>query len=264
MAFTTFDDYVNSVKQKCPWVKTTTRTVVANIWFSLFDIAGNPGAGTLSAGNTANGVVPDDTVAGYPLLNAFGGGAVGILSRVEFANTVACRLAVWDCLFAAGAYAFNANTTLASQPSYSGRVPGSNYSGLELWLETVTAFTGNQTIAVTYTNQAGTTGRTTGSIATGVAPTIGRMLQLPLQAGDSGIQKIESVVSTIATVGTFNVRVMRPLWSARVPAVNAGDVHDMMRTGLPTLYATSALFAAVNCDSTSSGVPELEMEVANN
>lgn len=63
---------------------------------------------------------------------------------------------------------------------------------------------GSQSIAVTYTNQDGVTGRTTGTIAaTGVAPIVGRMLQLPLQAGDTGVQKIESVTSTVSTAGTF-------------------------------------------------------------
>jgi len=134
---------------------------------------------------------------------------------------------------------------------------------LQLWLECVTAFTGSQSIAITYTNQSGTTGRSTGTVATGVAPTVGRMFQMPLQAGDTGVQKIESVTSTVATVGTFNVLVMRRLWSGRVRIANDGDTHGPDKTGLTQIFATSALYPIIATDSTSTGVPELQIGVIN-
>ena len=261
MSISTLDGYIGAAKQVITWNKTTARTTVAAIPFSLFDVAGNPGAGTLSAGNTANGIVPTDATAGYPAVNSFGG-AIGYLSKVTFASPVACRFAIYDRVFSAGAYSFNSNVTLASQPSYSARLPGTDYKGLELWLEAVTAFTGNQSIAVTYTDQDGNASATTGTIATGVAPIIGRMLRLNLAAGDSGIQKVDSVVSSVATVGTFNVHVMRKLWEGRVPVANSGDTHDMLKTGLPQIYDTSALFVMVTADSTSSSTPTCDMEIA--
>lgn len=239
------------------------RTTVANAWFSVFDLAGNPGAGTLAGSSTAAGVVPTDATAGCPPINAFGGGATGYLSAVDFGNTVASRLRLCDMLFKAGAYSFNSNVTLASQPSYSGRVPGADFKGTEIWVETVTAFTGNLSIAVTYTNQDGTTGRTTGTVATGTAPTVGRMIQLPLQAGDSGVQKIESVVATVASVGTFNILVLRPLWMGRVRSPNDGSSHGPDVTDLPVLFTDSALFLQVAADSTASGVSDLNLGVIN-
>jgi hypothetical protein len=263
MALTTLDGYIGAAKQRVSWQKTAARTTVATGWFSLFDIAGSPGAGTLAAGNTAAGLVPTDAVAGYPAINAFGGGATGYLSKIEFCSSVACRIAVFDRLFVAGAYAFNANTALASQPAYSGRLPGTDYKGLELWAEQVTAATGNQAVNVTYTNDAGTGSRTTGAVGIGAAPTLGRCWQLPLQAGDRGIQKIDNVAGTVASVGTFNVMVLRRLWCGRVPIANAGDVHDLLRAGMPEVYADSALFAMIAADSTSSGIPDLTLEVAN-
>ena len=263
MAITTLDGYIASAKQLVPWVKTAARTTVAAGWFSLFELAGNPGAGTLAGSSTTAGVVPDDTVAGFPSLSTFGGGATGYISGIDFGCSTAARLALFDCLFKAGAYAFNAAVTLSAQPSYSGRIPGANYAGTQIWIEAVTAFTGNMSIAVTYTNQSGTTGRTTGTVATGIAPTLGRMIQLPLQAGDTGVQKIESVTATVATVGTFNVLVLRPLWMGRVKIANDGDVHGLDKTGLPQIFDTSALFLAIAADATSSGVPELQIELAN-
>jgi hypothetical protein len=265
MAITTRDGLIAAMaaRQNVTWFKSATRTTVAGVWFSVFDLAGQPGAGTLAGSSTAAGVVPDDTTAGCPSINAFGGGATGYISNIDFGSSVACRMELYDMLFKAGAYAFNAATTLASQPSYSARIPGADYGGTQIWLETVTAFTGNQSIAVTYTNQSGTTGRTTGTIATGVAPTVGRMLQLPLQAGDTGVQKIESVTSTIATVGTFNVLVLRQLATMRVRIINDGGSKGPDLTGLSQLFDTSALYALVATDSTSSGVPEMQIGVVN-
>lgn len=265
MAITTRDGLITAManRQALQYCKTGARTTVANVWFSLFDLAGNPGAGTLAGTSTAAGVIPDDSTAGTPIINAFGGANIGYLDIFDYQNTVACRIAMYDMLFKAGAYSFNAAVSLTAQPSYSTRIPNSDYTGTQIWLECVTVFTGNQSIAVTYTNQSGTTGRTTGVIATGVAPTVGRMLQLPLQAGDTGVQKIESVTSTVATVGTFNVLVLRRLVSARIPIANGGDVHGVDKTGMPVVYTNSALIALINADSTASGVPEMEIGIIN-
>ena len=259
MAINTLDQFIASSKQLVSYHKTASRTTVAAAAFSVFDLAGNPSAGTLAIGNTTSGVVPTSSVAGYPKLNSFSG-LDGVISGVTFGNSVACRFTLFDCLFSAGAFAFNAASALTGQPSYLTRVP--NLNNTEIWIECVTAFTGNQSIAVTYTNQDGVTGKTTGTIATGIAPTVGRMLQLPLASGDTGVRTIESVTSTVATAGTFNVHVMRRLWSGRVRIANDGDTHDMLKTGLPPLYDTSALRFVVYTDGTSSGIPELQLEVA--
>lgn len=262
MTIATFDQWIAAAKQLIPISKTAARTTVANGWFSLRDIAGNPGpASSLNAGNTANGVVPTDATAGFPSI-AFSSGT-GYLSAVDFGSTVACRLALYDRLFHSGAHVFNAADTLASQPSFGARVPNSNYGGLQIWYECVTAITTNQTVTVTYTNQAGTAGRSTGAVAFGLAPTLGRMILLPLQAGDTGVQKIESVTSTGATAGTFNIVVMRPLWNGRVPVANMGDNHGPDRTGMPIIYSDSALDMICAADSTSSGAPDLMVDIVS-
>jgi hypothetical protein len=262
MALTSLDGYIASVKQGVDWFKTATRTTVAATPFSLFDIAGVPGAGTLAVGNTANGIVPTPTnpSAGYPIIRTING--TGYLTRVEFGWTVAGRLAVYDRLFSCGAYAYNADTTLASQPSYSARVPSTDYSGLELWIEAVTAFTGNPSFEVNYLDQGGTAGDT-GVVASGAALTVGRCFRMPLAAGDVGLQQITRVRGTVATVGTFNVHVMRKLWEGRVIAANDGDIHDMLKTGAPVVYTASAIIVLAQPDSTSSGLPDVTLEIAD-
>jgi hypothetical protein len=260
VALTSIDGYVGSAKQEIRWGKTGSRTTVIATHFSLFDVAGFPGAGTLAVGNTANGLVHTDATAGYPTINAFSG--LGYLTRVEFGWNVAGRLTVFDRLFSCGAYSFNADTSLTTQPSYSGRVPGTDYRGLELWCEAVTAFTGNPSFQINYLDEGGAAGDT-GVIASGAALTVGRMFRMPLAAGDSGVQRIDRVRCSVASVGTFNVHVMRRLWSGRVLAANDGDVHDLMRTGAPQVYGDSALFVSLSTDGTASGLPELTLELAD-
>jgi hypothetical protein len=264
MAITTFDGYLAASKQRIGYTKTASRVTVANGWFSLIDIGGQPGAGSLSPGNTANGLVPTSSTSGFPLINNFGVSNKGYLGVMDFGNSVACRMMLFDRLFHAGSYTFSSNVTLTAQPSFSGRVPGgTDFTGCELWIECATAFTGTLTVTITYTNQSGTAGKSTGAFSVGSALTVGRMIQIPLAAGDTGVQKIESVIASVATAGTFNVMVIRPLWSGRVKISNDGDLHGIDRTGLPELFVTSALQLAINADSTSSGIPDTLIEVVN-
>lgn len=265
MAITTRDGWIASLANTDEVLisRTTARVAVAAAWFSTFDLTGVAGGGTLAGSSTAAGVVPTDATVGCPSIGAFTGANIGYVNSFEYGNTVAARCRLFDMLFKAGAYAFNANTTLAAQPSYVSRVPSGDYRGTQIWIETVTAFTGNLSVTITYTNQDGTAARTTGAFAPGLAPTVGRCFLVPLQAGDTGAQKIESVISTTATVGTFNVLVLRPLCTARSKSTNDGETLGVDRTALPIVFTDSALISLVSPDSTSTGVYDLVAKVIN-
>lgn len=264
MAITTFDGFVGAAKQYASLSKTASRTAVAASWFSVFDLAGNPGAGTLAGTSTTTGVVPTDATAGCPTISAFGGGNTGYLAQVDYGSSVACRIKIFDLLWKGGAYAFNASTSGNTPASFSSRVPnGTDYGDEQIWIEQVTAGTLVQNVAVTYINQAGTAGRTTGTVAAPAAMIVGRMFQMPLQAGDTGVQGVTGVVGSVASAGTFNVLVMRPIWTGRVKIANDGDVHDLAKTGMPIVYADSALVMIVAPDSTATGIPEIEFVIAN-
>lgn len=277
MAISTLDGYIGAAKQRIPLVKTASRTSVALIPFSVFDLAGNPGAGTLAGTSTANGSEPTDATTGCPVINAFGGSATGYLTKVEYYNSVISTIYLYDMLMKAGAYAYNSGTTnLSSQPDISNRCPDYNVgtptvfgNGNEIWIEIVTAMTSATAwqVQVTYTNSAGTAGRTSivSAAQAAAALTVGKMFQIALQAGDSGVQKIESVIVTTggATAGTFNVLIMRRLWFGRIPIANSGAIDDILKTGAPVVYADSALVQIVQADSTSTGLPNLTLEISN-
>lgn len=269
MAITTLDGLVAAARQRINLYKTAGRTTVAGGWFTNFDLAGEPGAGTLAIGNTANGVVPTDATAGYPTINAFGVSNRGYLSRLALKNSVVGQIRLFDRVFAAGAYAFNANTALAAQPSFATRVSlnggAASYVGLELWAEMVTAATGNQAVTVTYTNDVGTAGRSTGAVGIGAAPTVGRCWQLPLQAGDKGVQLISNVQGTVATVGTFNVMILRPLADIYIGVANELRIQNWADLNLPELFADSALYMLLNSPSgTALGTMDIcNLDVVN-
>ena len=266
MAITTFDGYVASTKQYINYTKTATVTTIAAQPYTVFDMAGNPGAGTLGGTSTTTGVVPTDATTGCPTINAFGGSATGYLTGIRFRSTVASTIAVYDLLWKGGAYAYNASTSGNTPTSFLSRIPGGTAADTagctEIWVETVTAATGNQTWNVTYNDEGGASS-STGAVGIGAAPTIRRMWQLPLASGDKGCSGVTGVVGGTGSAGTANILVMRPLWMGRIAANNDGGTHGIAVTGMPIVYADSALFVMVYADSTSSGVPWLQFEISN-
>ena len=263
MAITTFDQLKAAPRQGIPMKRTASVTAVALQPTAVWQAAGFPGAGTLAIGNTTTGVVPTDAIAGYPTINAFGASAKGEISRLVFGNTVASVIQLYDALWAGGAFPFNAAQAITS-PSWASRVPGgTDFTGLILYVEAVTAFTGNPTFTVQYTNAEGVAGRTTGAVASGAALIVGRGLFLPLQSGDSGIQAISNVACTVATAGTFNVRVLRLLGEARGDVANWSVPQDWFATGGPEVFADSALYPLVTPDSTATGLPSVSVDIRN-
>ena len=264
MAITSLSDYYSAARQQALLTKMAAVTVVSGGFCSVFDVAGQPGAGVLAGTSTANGVVPTDATAGCPPIGAFSGGK-GYFNSVTFANSVTSRIMLFDMLFKAGQYAYTGGTTtLSAQPSYSGRVPGgTDYVGTQIWLETTVNFaTGTAwSLQVTYTAEGGATGHTTittGSLAA-AALVKNRMYQLALQAGDTGVQKIESVIvtnsATAMTAGNFNILVLRPLWDGSVMSAGLGDTHGPEKTGMMEVYTDSAIVMVVQPVAGSTGIP---------
>lgn len=262
MAITSLSDLLTAKKQYLYWSAGITATNL-NIMQT----------NAQSVGNTANGLVPSgatESVAWQtPAIRSFNGGK-GYITGVSYScgnpvNITDTKLVLFDRLFHAGPYSFNSNVALASQPSYSGRVPGgTDYSGIELWAENITGGqTGTPSVEVIYTNQAGTAGHTTGVIA---APNASNrtMWQLPLASGDSGVQKIENVQVSVASAGAsfLQVFVARRVWATLHEAVE-DTVGRFPRYGLTEIFDTSFLWlAGVPVGTSLVGNTYFRMEVA--
>jgi hypothetical protein len=104
------------------------------------------------------------------------------------------------------------------------------------------------TFTVSYTNQAGVSGRT--STPTQIGASFFRevmvLLPIPLQAGDTGIRSIESVtlVGTTGSAGNFGVCLYKPLAMLSMESTTAESLLDMVSTG-----GVIGQFAEINPDA---------------
>jgi hypothetical protein len=269
VSITTADGWFAAAKQKARIAKTAAAATIALTPFSLLDVAGAPGAGSLTIGNTAAGLVPTDADAGYPTINAFGGGAKGYLGGANFRNSVAGAAILYDRLFHAGSFSLATlqTFTLAAQPAFTGRLPsGTDFSNLEILLEVNVAIAAAAvTVAIGYTSDTAVAGRTTGASASLSGFTTRRVIAMPLQAGDKSLSKIESLTvgGTVAATGSVNVIVARRLAEFDVRIANGLDSQGWDLIGSPEIFDTSALWLVAQPDSTSSGAPNLNLNILN-
>ena len=275
MAITTLDQYIGATKQRITWFKQAPVVALGGYATSSFGTAGQPGAGTLAGAATGSStpIKPTSSTPGCPLIS---GGSVSYLSKVEFTNTVQSKFMLYDMLSKSGAYAYNSGTSTITNtldisdrcPDYSGGGDTAYGVGNEIWIEIVTAMTSATAwqVQVTYYNQAGNLSTSIVSIADVAADLIiGMCFQIGLASGDTGVQSIKSVIVTTggAAAGTFNVLILRPLWSGLIAIANGSEIHDFLRTGLPVVYTTSALYVLIVPDSTATGIPYMNIEIAS-
>jgi hypothetical protein len=246
----------------------------------------NTGYGGLVSGGNTTGTVPNATTSGYPAINSFGTGNTGYIGSIEMnccpkedgTTSQAFRIMLFDVLFVAGYYStatVTSTQTLSSQPSYSSRLPlyGGNpdYNGLQLWL----TYSGDPgpsescTATVTYTNQSGTPGQTSTLSFTSTSSNNYQSIQMPLAAGDTGIQTLDTVyLTTSAGTIEWSYFVLRPLWQGRAPYAGWSGMSTLMETGLVQVFdsqasaGASALTVMLSSDASFFGY-DLWIEVVN-
>lgn len=167
-------------------------------------------------------VVPDNTTTGA-LRGFLPGGSNPLrivkaqFSGTAMAGTMPSTLMLVDRLSHQGGLS---GTTTGAQTTNLPTAALTRYtSGEGVWaaLEIYTAIgTTATTVTASYTNTAGTSGRTT--IATDIGSSannaVSRLIILPLQQGDTGVKSVESVTlaaSTVSAAGNFGVTLFKPL-----------------------------------------------------
>lgn len=129
-----------------------------------------------------------------------------------------------------------------------------NYSDVQWWLEWYTA-TGSTavTATITYTNAAGTSGRTT-TVAIPASTAASRMLPI-IGNGGEFIKSIQSVTlsATTATAGSFGVTATRALSGISMGLANAGVVYDWAMLGFPRVHDFACVMLVMVPGTTSSG-----------
>lgn len=208
---------------------------------TLFRAAGMPGAAAVPAtvaGNTLSrtslGAMPIPAPSGTTYISSFEG-----VSTSSATFMLADRLVETAGLSSIVTTAQTVNTV-----ALPARATGA--ADVELWLEIYTALgaTVSATVTASYTNQAGVAGRTATLVGGFPAsPAVNRTFQMALQAGDTGVQSVQSVTTgtSSGTAGNFGVVLRRSLIFGTVPVGNVGFTLGYAETDLQILADDSCV-----------------------
>lgn len=230
MAISTLDGIVAGLRPPVEFSKAATGTLVAGRPASLWSYGGYPGAGAFDT--TLNGVTLSSSSA---LVNGQiphydPGSGNSYLAYLEAMSTQAGRLLLLDRIWHNGGYTITStsaqNSTTPTWPSRcptsgTSDTPSTNGHGVLLAVEvSANVGAGTPTITISYTNSAGTSGRTgTNILATVASPIIGATYFIGLQAGDVGVRSVQSLtLSATWTSGTINLVAFRSIASMSLQA----------------------------------------------
>lgn len=239
--------------RKFSYLKASVANAAAGQVMSLLRATGTPAAPAIP-GAWAN---PTNADAGYlPFTDAVGP-AEPYLIGLDMQLATAGTLLWFDRLGHMGGL----NGTLTTAQTVNGVIPAGrgaavDGSDVEWWLEwyTDTGAT-SVTATVTYTNQADVGSRTV-AITLAATTRAARMMPIvPTTAGDV-IKSIQSVTlsATTGAAGSFGVTLTRRLAATPVAVTSLITVQDPVQLKFPLLTNSSAIFAAVLCSTTSTGL----------
>lgn len=129
--------------------------------------------------------------------------------------------------------------------------------GLTIYTQIGTTAVG---VTVTYTNQSGTGSRVSPSTVIGGTAfrEANRMIQIPLQEGDTGVRSVESVTisATTGTAGAFGVTLFKPLYVLVASTGNSIFGVDLLSSGtfggFPEIIDGACLFPIAISASTNA------------
>lgn len=241
MTIATLDAVLAGMQPPRYFAKGATATLVAGRPASLWTLTGAPGPATPNttlAG--ANRTSTGGLVAGQiPHFDPGAGNAY--LARLQAMASQAGTLLLCDRLWDNGGFTITATTAQAlTQPTLPARDNTGTTAGDGVLVAVeVSAATGagTPTLTLAYTNSAATAGRS----ATNLDPTvstsaIGAFYRIGLQAGDTGVQSVQSLtLSATWTSGTINLVAYRVLAALELCAGNVPNAIDAMTGGFPQL-----------------------------
>jgi hypothetical protein len=248
--------------------KTGTASDATAYWYGFWKDAGVTGAwapGTPGlAGRTTDGTSSTD--AGCIFFPDAGAGKVRYLTSATWSGTVAHSYYLYDVLWVNSGLVV---TTTTGQTINSVTLPArddngtTNGEGCQIGIYAVAAL-GNAGVVsnstITYTNSAGTGSRTATLSATvpnnfPATPVIGTVVWFELQAGDTGVQSIQTVtLNTTLTSGTASVFIARRLALVPVSVANLGfELKPNNGTGV-VLYDNACILPFAQTSATTATV----------
>lgn len=246
MAITTLDGVIAGMQPPEAIIKIAGTGEAAGVLASMMYVNGRPGAGVAPAGSLGG-----SALTGYsgqvPYANPSSGN--GYLARFAAASTVAGRLMLADRLWhnasivitTTTAQTINSSTWPARCPPTGDTTGNSILVALE-----VSAPLGNGVVTNTtmsYTNQAGVSGRTATIASFPATAVVGTFIPFALQAGDSGVRSIQSLtLGTTYVSGTMHLVAYRLLAEVDCVVPNVGGSVDALSSGFPRLFDNTVPF----------------------
>lgn len=272
MAITTQDGLVSALAagQRFAIYRASATAEGAGTWHSLWKISGFPNAGNSPPAYSAgSGYVPDRTTTGaIPFTNP--GSGSSYLAHLSLTGTVVGTLVVYDRLWACSGFSANsASEQSVTTPGTltAGRDPNSG-ADVEPWAEVYTA--GGATAAtwtLKGTDAAGNTNRNWTYAHPNNAESVGQMMPFfpggASPAATAGCRVVTSLTtSTTGTAGDIGMTLLRRLAVIPITTANVGFLADYALTGLPLVYNDACLAMMVLCSTTSTGVIQGHMLIA--
>lgn len=245
MAITTIDGIIAGAKPPKPYYKALSGALVAGRPFSPFYTPGIPG----------RAVAPSPGIAGaaltsYPGQISFPTIASGkrYLSRFLGQATINGTLLLCDRLWHnSGITITSATAQTINSVAWPARDANAATSGedvlIGLEVSSVTG-AGTPTLTLSYTNSAGTAGKTgVNTVATSASSAVGAFFPIGLAAGDVGVQSIQTYTQSATwTSGTVHLVAYRILAALELNNANTGNAIDALTGGFPELFANTVPF----------------------
>lgn len=263
MAITTEAAIRAGLKPKFGWHKASFTGEASGQMASLWALAGVPPAVALGTPGLAGATVDHTSAIGgmLPWQNPDSGAAYLAALSAALGSQIT-GLMFFDLLWYNTGFTITTTTaeTVNSVAWGSRSIGGdANGDGVEIWL-VATAATGNaaavSNTTYSYTNQAGTAGRTAGlAYSFPATAQAGTMVPFAFQGADKGVRSVQSMTKgTSYTSGTINLIAIRQAAQLNTVFASSGDLQDWIRLGLPKLHNGSALYMAAMIGGTSPGM----------
>ena len=251
MAITSLDQLLAASNQLKSFGKVSMTAKAAGTFQSLWTAAGLPAAGANPASLAM--VIPTRATEGaLPFVNPETG--LSYISKISSSQQTIGTLILYDRI----AHSSGLNGTLTTAQAVNGAALTRYTTGedVELFLEVYTATGATASnVTISYTNSVGVAGRTTPAVAMQVTPVVGQMLPIPLQAGDTGIQSVQSVTlsASTATAGNFGITLVKRIAEIPITVAGTGVVLDPFALGFPQIENNACLSMMVVTSTTSTG-----------
>ena len=251
--FTDYDAIINALTvslygQRLDFLKTASFTTAAPSWWTTWNTAGLPAQGTYS-GTTANAQqVTSATTGAISYTNPTSPRKMWLLGGEAAVSNVVGTLYLWDRLLYYPGINHNTSTTQAltngvTIPRYT------SGDKVYAWLEVTSGLGATaQTCTLTYTDQLGNTGNSTGAQTIVASSAVSRLPHqfpyFPLAAGDTGIQKVDSYIFSAANTGTSALVLGKLLAAIPIGVAAVSNALDLVRgpqLTIPQLQDNAAL-----------------------